>query len=321
MVDEASDSGPSAAARTSLGAGVPHGFSVRHSPAGLTGHWHDVIELGDGRTGVLVGCCPGGAGPGPVRSAARATLIRTADPVQSLSGVSGSGVSALCAVIDGATIGYSSRGGSDTVVAEPEAPTQVLTDAQGRLVVAPLRPGATVLLCTGRIGPAAAALDGCEAVPPEQVADQVMARLAGAAGAGVAAVVYRHPPEPLCIALPAEPANLAVGRGLLRQWLGAAGVDPESCADLVLAVGEATANATEHAVVGAVGQVTITVTASITGSRLSITVADTGVWKPASAEVGHRGHGIPLINALVDSAELTSTPEGTTVAMVKELRR
>ncbi len=327
MVDEALGSGrPDIRARTSPAAGdavraagsaaAPYGFSVRYAPADLAGQWHDVVTLADGRVGVLIGCCTDPAVARGMRSAARSALIETADPVRSLDCVRGNAVSAVCAVIDDETIGYSGHGDSNTAIATPDTPGPAVHHANGRLVVAPLAPGATVLLCTGQIGQAAAALDGCESMHPEQVADQVIDRL----GSGIATMLYRHPPVPLTVTLAAHPAGLAVSRGQLRRWLAAAGVDAESSADILLAVGEATANATEHAVVGADHDVAITVTATITGSRLWLTVLDNGVWKPAPASSGHRGHGIPLINALVDSAELTTTPEGTTVEMVKELR-
>ena len=121
--------------------------------------------------------------------------------------------------------------------------------------------------------------------------------------------------------MPADPARLAGSRNLLREWLTAAGVGAEPCADILLAVGEATANATEHSVVGAPGRVEITVDARFSGDRLQISVSDTGRWKPAPVASGHRGHGMHLITALVDSVEMETGPAGTTVTMVKELAR
>lgn len=130
-----------------------------------------------------------------------------------------------------------------------------------------------------------------------------------------------RPPEPLTSTLPADPASLAICRNQLRNWLTAAGLDAESAADVLLAVGEATANATEHAVVGATGPVDITVTAELDGNLLRLTVLDTGRWKPATVSPGHRGHGLHLMTALVDSVELITTQAGTTVSMTKELPR
>ena len=126
---------------------------------------------------------------------------------------------------------------------------------------------------------------------------------------------------PLTITLPADPAYLAIGRGQLRDWLTAVGLDAEFVADVLLAVGEATANATEHATVGATEPVNITVTAALEGDTLRLTVFDTGRWKPATVSSGHRGHGIHLMNALVDLVELTTATTGTTVSMTKKLAR
>lgn len=298
---------------------APHAFSVRYSSADHPGYWHEVVVLGNGRTGVLVGRCTDPESADRCRSAARSALLETADPVQSLEGVTESNVSALCAVIDATTIGYRTHGDSDAAVAAPDSTPQVLEHADDRVHVATLPPGATVLMSAGPIGSAVTALDGCESVGTEQVADQLVTRILGTGEQGVAVVLYRHPPEPLRITLPAQASSLAVSRGRLRRWLAAADVDPEAGADLVLAAGEATANATEHSVVGADGNVMITLTAALSGNRLRLTVSDNGVWKPAPESPGHRGHGLPLINALVDSVELNTTAEGTTVAMLKEL--
>lgn len=143
----------------------------------------------------------------------------------------------------------------------------------------------------------------------------------GALGHNGAAPMPTNPPAPLHITLPADPETLAVSRGRLREWLNAAGFDPETAADVLLAAGEATANATEHAVLGADSPVLITVSAAICGGVLELTVSDTGCWKPATVSSGHRGHGMHLINALMTSVELKTSPGGTTVFMSKELTR
>lgn len=130
-----------------------------------------------------------------------------------------------------------------------------------------------------------------------------------------------YPPAPLHITLPAEPASLALGRGRLREWLTAAGLDTEVAADILLAAGEATANATEHAILGAGGSVDITLDARISDGTLRLRVSDNGSWRPATLSGDHRGHGLHLMEALMDSVELTAGPQGTTVAMIKELKR
>jgi anti-sigma regulatory factor (Ser/Thr protein kinase) len=124
----------------------------------------------------------------------------------------------------------------------------------------------------------------------------------------------------MTIMLPAVPDSLAVVRARMREWLARAGLDSESCADVLLAVGEATANAAEHAVVAAEHAVTVVVSAALCGKLLLVTVSDDGRWKPAAKPPqGYRGHGMTLMNALVDSVDLTATAGGTTVQMRKEL--
>ncbi len=292
----------------------PRGFAFRLSPAAAPGSWVDVVSLTCGRKGVVLGSCAEPALADRVRSEVREALRRTADPVSSLDPVDGLPVSAVGAVIGPTTLAYSTRGGAAAVLL-PDGPTTA--QRNGRLVVCDLAPGATVLLSTAPIAGAAALLGNGAALHPERLADVVVAGTD--ATRGIAAVLYRHPPDPMAITVSAAPANLAVSRERLRAWLAEAGLDSESCADVLLAVGEATANATEHSVVGADHQVRLTISAALNGDMLQLTVSDDGRWKPATVPQGYRGHGMQLMNALVDSVELTSTPDGTTVAMLKEV--
>lgn len=127
-------------------------------------------------------------------------------------------------------------------------------------------------------------------------------------------------PPPLQIRLPAIPASLGVVRDHLRSWLPAASVTPAVAAEVLLAVGEATANAVEHAVRGAAHAVELEVTARATDTGLTLTVKDNGRWHTSPPNVrGRRGHGSKLMRALVDTVTITPTPHGTTVEMRKEL--
>lgn len=294
---------------------APRGFALRRSPAALSGSWVDVFSLSGGRKGVVVGCCAEPAAVDLLRSQAREILWRTGDPGHDLDCAYGLPVSAVCAVIDATTIAYSLHGESAAAVVVPDTPNA--PSLVGSAVVCDLAPGATVLLSTAPIPGAAPLIGSVAALHPDQIADRLMQP--GAVSSGVAAVLYRHPPGPMTITLPASPSNLAVSRGRLREWLAEAGVDAESKADVLLAVGEATANATEHAVGAAAHDVRLTVTAAFTGNLLQLSVSDDGRWKPPAASQGHRGHGIALMNALVDSVELTTDTGGTTVTMRKEL--
>ncbi len=301
---------------------APWGFAARFVPHDLVGYWMDVIALTAGRTGVLLGCCGAAnrtAHDQSMRHHARAELLRSADPARSLRSLGDVALSALCAVIDGHTMRLSTRGRSYATISAPGTAPATLTVGAGEVAVSPLAAGATVVMSTEPIGSPASLLGDCAGVHPDHVADRVIGRLAGAEG--VAAVLYRHPPEPLRVSMPADPASLAISRGLLRDWLTAAGLDSETAADVLLAAGEATANATEHAVLGATGPVQIILEAELSDSRLQLRVTDDGNWKPATAFPGHRGHGMNLMEALMDSVELTTGSPGTSVTMVKELPR
>ena len=306
---------------------APWGFAARYIPQDLVGYWTDVIALTAGRTGVLLGCCVAEDRhtSDDLLSHARAELLQTADPALTLTGVQNRdgaakrSLSALCAVIDGDTMSFSTCGQSAATLSSPGTAPVALTAATGGLSVSPLTAGSTVLMSTAPIRSAAALLGDCAGVHPEQLADRVIQGFA--APAGGAALLYRHPPEPLSITMPADPSSLAVSRALLREWLTAAGLDAEVAADVLLAVGEATANSTEHAVLGAPRPVEISLDARFGESNLQLAVTDNGCWKPAAGSPGHRGHGLHLMRALVDSVELTTDPQGTTVAMVKELPR
>lgn len=125
--------------------------------------------------------------------------------------------------------------------------------------------------------------------------------------------------DPLLIRLPAKPASLAVIRARLRRWLLTAAVSPAAAAELLLAVGEATSNAVEHATRDVRHDVEVEVSAQATAAGLEVTVKDNGRWRAPPNRPGTRGHGSKLMTALVDTITITPTPNGTTVEMRKEL--
>lgn len=307
----------SRAAGTAPTAEIPEsrGFSVRISPAGSPGLWADIVPMPDGRTGVVLVCCTDDPAAGArLRSHLLESLSGGADIAVGRDGADDIPGSAVTAVIDATTLTYLTHGDAATVVVMPDGRPR---RQDGHRVLCDLAPGATILLSSAPIPGAAELLGGGATLHPGELAGRLIAGHVDPPG--IVAALYRHPPEPMSITLPAEPSNLAVSRGRLRQWLSEAGVDPDSSADVLLAVGEAAANATEHAVAGTDHEVQLRVSAALSGNILMLTVSDNGRWKPAAVRPGHRGHGLHLINALVDSVELTATPSGTTVAMLKEL--
>jgi anti-sigma regulatory factor (Ser/Thr protein kinase) len=260
--------------------------------------------------------------------------------------------SVFCAVIDpgAATVTYSAAGHPPAILVTADGgyslldqtsalPLAVLPAAAPRKQAsAPLPPGATLVLYTDGlverrhisiddgINAAAEVLTAHATEHPDALADQVTSRMTPAGGFDddVAVLIYRHPPDPLTVRVSTDtPSCLAVIRARLRQWLPQAGVGAEQGTDILIGIGEATANALEHGTAGRGGRpgpVQITVTARVARTTVQVTVADNGGWRPPREESSTRGRGIPFMHALMDEVTISATGDGTTVTMTKELQ-
>jgi serine/threonine-protein kinase RsbW len=116
---------------------------------------------------------------------------------------------------------------------------------------------------------------------------------------------------------PARPELLAGLRRELRTWLTAVGVDADAAADVLLASGEATANAVEHAfwdARDAAGAELVLELRLGAGRELTVRVTDTGRWRQVPAP-GDRGRGLRMMRAVMDSVEVDSGEGGTMVTM------
>ncbi len=130
----------------------------------------------------------------------------------------------------------------------------------------------------------------------------------------VALVLYRHP-APLELTFPADSAQLAPVRASLRTWLSRCGLTHKTMQDVLVAAGEACANAVEHGHRHAPGE-QIRLRAAATVTQLRLTVTDTGRWKVSQPVDGtNRGHGIPLMRALMQQVTIKPGDAGTTVDM------
>ncbi|MFR9778057.1 ATP-binding protein [Micromonospora sp. MS34] len=141
---------------------------------------------------------------------------------------------------------------------------------------------------------------------------------AGTGGGGKA--VPRHRPDPvLTIAVPADPGELAPTRERLRGWLHALGVAEWDVETVLIATGEACANAIEHGYRFAPGGIT-TLRAELRDDLLEIEVRDQGGWRTDEGGDGdERGRGRLIMARVMDEATIVGTPEGTTVRLVKRL--
>ena len=112
--------------------------------------------------------------------------------------------------------------------------------------------------------------------------DQIMSDLAPSGGYqdDVVLLLYRHP-APLELEFPADVSHLAPTRTALRSWLTRARVDPDQTMDVLIAAGEAVANAIEHGHRHS-PEGTISLGATALVDRVQLTVTDTGSWKPHS---------------------------------------
>jgi anti-sigma regulatory factor (Ser/Thr protein kinase) len=122
-------------------------------------------------------------------------------------------------------------------------------------------------------------------------------------------VTSPHESPGLNLTVPACAESSPVLRNELRRFLEKLALGRDRIADVVLAVGEATSNAIEHAYRGREG--TVWLRAIAAPELLVIEVFDQGRWRlDASPE---RGRGLGIMRALVDDVAIESTREGTLV--------
>ncbi|HEY4603965.1 MAG TPA: ATP-binding protein, partial [Blastococcus sp.] len=127
--------------------------------------------------------------------------------------------------------------------------------------------------------------------------------------------------EPLQLDLIADPAALPGVRRRLNSWLTALGMGEQDRVGVMVAVGEACANAAEHAYRGSEpGPMSVTARVDVDGV-LTVTVRDEGTWRPPDRDPGDRGRGLLIMRQLVDRVVLEEEQQGTTVTLSLRLRR
>ncbi len=327
-------------------------YQAATRPLQVGGDWYDVVDLEDGRIALIVGDCVGhglaaATVMGQVRSACRALLLDNPSPRAALMGLDrfarqlpgAECTTAVCAVLnpDTGELVYSSAGHPPPILVHADGTTQLLDAghtiplgirsnwprAEARVTI-PAR--ATLLLYTdglverrrspvehGIARVSALVRDG-GAAALDDLADQIMFMLAPGGGYqdDVALLVYRHP-SPLELEFPADVAQLAPTRAALRGWLSRTRVGPAQTHDVLIAAGEAVANAIEHGH-RHTPQGTIRLRATALVDRVELTIADTGSWKAPHPTGGvNRGRGISLMRALVHDVAIQPGSAGTTV--------
>lgn len=337
-----------------LPAGFAVRYEPATQPLEVGGDWYDTVTLPDSRIGIVVGDCVGrgleaASVMGQLRSACRALLLQDASPAQTLmaldqfaAGIPGAMCTTVfCGVLNADTghLTYSSAGHPPGILVRPDGTTHLLES--GRSLPLAVRPGnmrpeatctiparSTLLLYTDGlverrrrplsvgITQAGEALQDGRDSAVDDLATDVMSRLAPADGFDddVALLLYRHP-APLEMTFPAESTQLAPVRKALRGWLEQCELPPATAQNILVAAGEACANAIEHGHRDAPGDV-VHFRAEAFVDNLRLTVADTGQWKTPQPELNtHRGRGLRLMRALMQQVTVTPGPAGTTVDM------
>jgi anti-sigma regulatory factor (Ser/Thr protein kinase) len=157
-------------------------------------------------------------------------------------------------------------------------------------------------------------------VEPEQLCDHVLRKLVPDGGTpdDVALLTLRTIPmtDRFRAEFPTTPEALASMRAVLRRWLRHIGGDEQQIAEVVTACGEAATNAIEHA--GAGGGAPFDVGGRVDAGEVVITIRDYGAWR--APREGDHGRGLSLMRALMDTVEVSPTPEGTTVRLRRTLQ-
>ena len=327
-------------------------YQAASRPLQVGGDWYDIVDLEDGRIALIVGDCVGhglaaAAVMGQVRSACRALLFDNPSPSAALAGMDrfaarlpgAECTTAVCAVLnpDTGELAYSSAGHPPPILVHADGTIRMLDD--GHTIGLGIRPDwsrpeahvtmpahATLLLYTDGlverrrialehgISRAAALVHDGRTATLDDLADQIMTGLAPSGGYqdDVVLLLYRHP-APLELKFPADISHLASTRTALRSWLTRARVDPDQTLNVLIAAGEAVANAIEHGHRHSpAGTISLAATALV--DQVQLTITDTGSWKPPQPTPDpHRGRGITLMRGLMHDVTIDAGPAGTTV--------
>jgi anti-sigma regulatory factor (Ser/Thr protein kinase) len=126
-------------------------------------------------------------------------------------------------------------------------------------------------------------------------------------------------PSPLHLDIPSDPTQLGAMRRELGTWLRSAGASSEVVEVVQMACHEACSNAIEHGY--SFGEGSLSVDAELDARQVILTIRDDGGWvERPNGNLPYRGNGLPLMEALMDSVELThGNGAGTAVRMARSL--
>ena len=120
-------------------------------------------------------------------------------------------------------------------------------------------------------------------------------------------------PEPLDLALPRDPGQLAWFRATLGDWLDRAGANDHDREEIILAAHEAAANGIEHSD----GDGELRVRGEIDDQVVTVTVTSPGSWREPETRQG-RGYGLAIISGLTE-VDIDATATRADVRMRRRL--
>jgi anti-sigma regulatory factor (Ser/Thr protein kinase) len=334
------------------------GVAARYLPARdeVGGDWYDMIQLPRGQIGVVIGDVVGhglhaAALMGQLRTALHAYALDGNGPGRTLELVDRFAVSLDLEVM--ASAAFAVVDGDENLVRFASAGhlPPVIISADGRPRVVELTPGPPLgafayKSCPEyelRFGPDETLLlytDGLVERPGVPLRAGIEMLLEAVIGAGnaedacllsmdrlvplrgprddvaVIAVHHEQVPAVLDVELAADPAVLGGLRRMLSRWQRSQRLERELATEITIAVSEACANAIEHAY--GPGRGSFRVRAERREDAVEVVVSDHGHWRPPRGE--HRGRGLKIMEAAMDTLDVRATEHGTEVVMRRNLQ-
>lgn len=319
------------------------------------GDWYDTFSWPDGRIGIITGDVGGhnlesAAAMGRLRAATAAVamyvdpspaaLLEAVDRIA--RGPNGTAfATAVCVVIDPTTgeLTYSCAGHPPVVIVAPDGTVEYLDQATGLpicVLADAQRPEASMMLASGslvvmysdglierRSTPIDEGIELVERLvvgnanrPLGTVLEHLVAEVVSGSQLDddvvIACCRYAPPLASLTSRIPARADQLSGLRSELREWLQRHDLESD---DVLIAVGEACANAVEHAYMAAEAT-EISVEVTDHGHYLAAKISDHGSWRSPTPLRPHGGRGTQIMKGLATHFRRTTDDDGTTVSMV-----
>jgi serine phosphatase RsbU (regulator of sigma subunit)/anti-sigma regulatory factor (Ser/Thr protein kinase) len=315
------------------------------------GDWYDLVEVTPGRVGVVIGDVVGHGFPAAtlmaqLRAALHAYAAEGHPPGRTLElvdrfagGLRQSAMATVAyALLDGDTgivrvaaaghlppIVVGAGGRARVIELEPHPPLGAFAHRRCAETEFPLQEGETLMMYTDGLVerprvPLRRGIDELlKAVEGGRSAEEVcllaMDRMLPARGPrddiAVIALERTVVPDELRLEIAADPRELAPARAMVRRWLRKQAIDGVPAMEILLAVGEACANAVEHAYGPDRGRFTVSLARE--GEWVRVRVRDRGHWRDPRGE--NRGRGLTIMQAAMDALDITTDEGGTEIAM------